>query len=870
MTSDQITSALDKIFHQDGRRIVFWNDEAREFVDFITGLSIDGVNVLLIDDWAALEVKKRIELDDPMGRYLLYSAKVAPAMEEDWYLDIRHYGHTFTADRLSILIDELGLMNHSLRSHLAQRRKFFESKERTKKLLPLILPTDMESELDRKMVAVLLKAEQADLFSFLRVLFQEMAEEDGLDMVLPTAGWSQVEKMELADFFWESVRGAFGYTEEKPTLKNLLLRLLVTDFCGTLGATPPHSLTALLLPEGGRPNASVCLSQWRDSNSTGASYDVLSEKVAKLVKIDDLLPGYSIEELDNVKTFLGVEKRLVSLLRDRVLEGQDTIKTSDVEQVALRRLDGHWASSNLPSTHETPRAAFRSAYSALLLAGEFLALRNARKDNFDQPSAEAHWQNYKSGLYRFDQIYRQFCEQADVVEAETWSVLKPLRDQIELHYGNGFVAPLAMAWGEKVQGDLLDHWKIPGIVNQQDFFETKVAPVLAGGAARRVFVIISDAFRYEAAQELVSEMNGKYRFKATLETMLGVLPSYTALGMASLLPQDTVAYKENGDVLIDGKPSSGFDNRDAILQAREGIALRAEDIMSLKKDEARERIRGKRVVYIYHNQVDAAGDSAATEGDTFRAVRGAIESLAQLTRQIIDKMNGSLVFITADHGFLFQESAPGLPEKSQLADKPESTVIAKKRYLLGKNLPRHESVWRGETKATSGAEGGMDFWIPKGTSRFHFVGGARFVHGGAMLQEVMVPLITVNEVEGKSKEKTLTKEVEVILVGQNHKITTSRHRFQFIQAEPVSDRVKPSTFKIGIYDGQTPVTEIVKETFASASDSMSERTRTVPLTLLDKTFDKRKTYHLLLIDAETGIERSRHSITIDKAFHDDF
>jgi hypothetical protein len=51
---------------------------------------------------------------------------------------------------------------------------------------------------------------------------------------------------------------------------------------------------------------------------------------------------------------------------------------------------------------------------------------------------------------------------------------------------------------------------------------------------------------------------------------------------------------------------------------------------------------------------------------------------------------------------------------------------------------------------------------------------------------------------------------------------------------------------------------------------MSERTRTVPLTLLDKTFDKRKTYHLLLIDAETGIEKSRHSITIDKAFHDDF
>ena len=64
-----------------------------------------------------------------------------------------------------------------------------------------------------------------------------------------------------------------------------------------------------------------------------------------------------------------------------------------------------------------------------------------------------------------------------------------------------------------------------------------------------------------------------------------------------------------------------------------------------------------------------------------------------------------------------------------------------------------------------------------------------------MLQEIMVPLITVNEIEGKSKQQTQTREVEVIVVGQNHKMTTSRHRFQWIQAEPVSDRVKPVTLK---------------------------------------------------------------------------
>jgi len=131
-------------------------------------------------------------------------------------------------------------------------------------------------------------------------------------------------------------------------------------------------------------------------------------------------------------------------------------------------------------------------------------------------------------------------------------------------------------------------------------------------------------------------------------------------------------------------------------------------------------------------------------------------------------------------------------------------------------------------------------------------------------------LITVNEIEGKSKSKTQTREVSVIVTGQNHKITTSLHRFQFIQAEAITDRVKPVTLRIAVYDGEVAVTGVAKETFKSTSDSMSDRTRYVPLTLQAKSFDNKKTYHLRLIDDETGIEKSRYAVTIDKAFHDDF
>src|SRR5439155_8179293 len=116
-------------------------------------------------------------------------------------------------------------------------------------------------------------------------------------------------------------------------------------------------------------------------------------------------------------------------------------------------------------------------------------------------------------------------------------------------------------------GGLLTKWQIDDDVkNQYSFYDRNVRPWLEEGENRRAFVIISDAFRYEAAQELAAELNGKYRFEATLTSQLGVLPSYTALGMASLLPHKRLGYKAGtADVLVDAR-SSVAGERDGILQ----------------------------------------------------------------------------------------------------------------------------------------------------------------------------------------------------------------------------------------------------------------------------------------------------------------
>lgn len=80
-------------------------------------------------------------------------------------------------------------------------------------------------------------------------------------------------------------------------------------------------------------------------------------------------------------------------------------------------------------------------------------------------------------------------------------------------------------------------------------------------------------FRYETAQELTQELNGKYRFEASLSSQLSVLPSYTALGMASLLPHKTLEYDVKGHILVDGKPCASSDQRNEILSSVDGMVV---------------------------------------------------------------------------------------------------------------------------------------------------------------------------------------------------------------------------------------------------------------------------------------------------------
>jgi uncharacterized protein (TIGR02687 family) len=867
----QVVYALEEKFAHNS--IVFWNDSEREFwesVDSIAG-TLSGVTLIRLDEEPALGVKIHLEQAKRQSRYLLYAPFEAPAPEVDWLLDVRLYSATFRADRASIQLAGLGLGQiQSLRDHVRKRAKFFASKDRVARLARLIDGQEDTAELDSKMLAVVTRSDQAELFSLLAALFHDMGSQDGGLDALPSA-WDDIIKFGLAAPFWTLVGQAFGYEDAEPRLRTLLLRLLVSDFAHSVAAPLPAALQHHVLPKAFHANIAVFLNQWRDSATRGSSYDRISALVGDALHLADHLTGLAAEALINSDTFLVTEKRIASELRDRVVEEADVLEASMIKALASSRQDRHWASDSLHSTPDVPRRAFHAIYDALSAAADLLELVRTHRLGFSYDSPKAMYCAYEADLFRFDQLYRHFNEHADVAHTEGWDLLKPLRDQVEASYGNGYVIPISLAWGNFVEKDLLPNWQIEGTESQYQFYARKVKPVLDRGDVRRVFVVISDAFRYEAAQELTADLNGRFRFRAELTSLLGVLPSYTALGMASLLPHASMTYGTKGEVLADGRSTVGLENRDKILETVGGVAVMADTLTGMKKEDGRAFIRDHRVVYVYHNVVDAVGDSASTEDDTFGGVRRAINELANLVRHIINSLNGSYVIVTADHGFLFQHTAPTVTEKSVLGgDKPAGTVIAKKRYILGRDLPSDDRVYRGTTEATAGADGDMEFWLPKGINRFHFTGGARYVHGGAMLQEVVVPVVTVRELEGGAAEGTQTRPVQVHILGNNLKATTNRYRVQLIQTEATSERIKPITLQVAIYDGETPISNVETITFDSASADMEGRMKSILLALKAQNYDRKKIYHLVLRNAEDGIEQQRADITIDLAFGNEF
>lgn len=287
---------------------------------------------------------------------------------------------------------------------------------------------------------------------------------------------------------------------------------------------------------------------------------------------------------------------------------------------------------------------------------------------------------YTETLYQMDTLYRKFHLTFGNSLRNSNSLLEdPLKhtaEYVEGLYQNWFLRELGQGWCRAIAEDLETMGYVSEIQRQQDFYRRFVAPLTAKKS--RVFVIISDALRYEVAAELTERLTRTTKGKAELFSMQSVFPSITKFGMAALLPGDAMSVTENMEVQVDGLPTRSTRERANVLNRKtDSVAVQYTDLLSMKQAERRQLITGKNVVYIYHNTIDAIGDKAATETKVFPACETALEELSNLLRIVTNELSGTNVFITADHGFLYTY------QPLQESDKLGKSTFEGEVYELG-------------------------------------------------------------------------------------------------------------------------------------------------------------------------------------------
>ncbi len=749
---EKVKEALKRIFAK--HRLVFWYDKDGSMQDIFNQLDIEAEKIVL--DNNEFGVKYRILRQEPDEQFLIYSPKPKPENDMNFMLDLNLSNHIFDADQPSLILTKLGL-DVSFKPIIEEHIAFFKSERRLEKLQSFEINT--KDKLLNAITAVTLDTNN-NTDDFVFAMLRDYANNSDEKL-------KQLKKYDLLAHFFNLLNEKFGFKGDN--FKEFIIELIQTHFYFKTGAKKQISLNQ---------ESVLFVSKWMDSSRNKVVFEALSKEIANELDEQSEIENMDIKNLIEADTFEAIEKKILSSIRYEIIK--EDANFDEIFDVIKKRKVLFWYER------------FKNIYSALFYTAKFFKF--LRLENFSINSIEDGFGNYTKSWYKGDFYYRKFLFFYKI--AEDGSFLKPIKESIENKYLY-FQKTLNDEWQKEI--DKIENYKINDYTDQKDFFKHFIEPNLD----KRVFVVISDALRYEAGFELYDKLNKQNRYQVSIDNMYSSLPSYTQLGIASLLPHGDLSFGDKGIVYVDGENSSGAENRDKILKkySLDSVYISADNFLSMRMDDGREFAKKYKLFYIYHNDIDAIGDNALSEESCAYAVEKAFNSLDKIIKKIFN-LNGSFIVVTADHGFLYQEKKMSENELCFL-EKFGDIKKSNRRFVIGKNLYEDKCVRKFYAKDLN-INSDDEVLIARSISRIKTQGsGNRFVHGGCSLQEIAVPVIICKKIR-----KDDVRSVEVDVIKRFSKITSNNISISLIQRESIDDKIHPRELKAAFYseDG-VPLTD---------------------------------------------------------------
>jgi uncharacterized protein (TIGR02687 family) len=774
---NKIQNSLYKIF-QD-HKVVFWYDDEEKLREQYEAIAMNDIQKIEVNS-NEFQVKHTILRGSPKTKFLLYFPKGEKPHSQNWLLDLQLAYKEFHTDQEAMFLQELGL-NYYLKEFVRSHIEFFQNKERRAKLKELIAEGDSERDLEYKLMAVVFNTDYPNLEAYIQAYANAYI--DGNTKVE-----RELERFNLSDLFWRTVRRKFDYHNDQPAIYDFLMDVFSRNF------SPTNEGRSI-------KETKILLSLWKDAISYQDAFRKLSDKLADDLQIESKLQDTALESVLQDDLFKIIDLRIIHELVHRVVD----------QEISLDKL----ASCTKTRENKYWYAEFKDFYECLLLsANMFDKVSKVVSQKISTVEEAAMF--YAKDLYLIDYYYRKCIYHYRQTGRNR--VLHPLMEKVLKVYSNDWLLALNNKLQDRVND--MDAWIQNSQKAQNRFFQNHVKSFT--NKSQRLFVVISDALRYENGWELYQDIQTEKRYEADIDYMITGLPSYTQLGMASLLPhQQLNIHPGDCTVLADEMSTVGLQGRTKVLETNSGVravAINAEDFMKMNAStEGRAFVKQYDLIYIYHNRIDKTGDDKTSEDKVFEAVDEEIAFLKELLRKIAN-VNGNNIFITADHGYIYQHETL---EESEFASVDVKGEVWKtnRRFILGRNLEAANAL-----KKFNGSQLGLtedvDVLISKGINRLRVKGaGSRFVHGGASLQEIVVPLLKVS----KKREDTTT-QVDVDIIKSTDKITTNILAVSFLQKELVTEKVQPRQLRafIKAEDGET-LSDIFNYTFNATEGSERQR-----------------------------------------------
>jgi uncharacterized protein (TIGR02687 family) len=766
---------------KEQRRIIFFFDEDKSHTEELSTIEEAGFSVVLVDN-NYFEVKYKLEFELKDQEVVLYHTIPHPAtknLKKYPLLDLLIANTELRLDPVSEFLQEYRL-NTMHQPIIKQYFNQIKTKTARKKLAKILDPQHFsDSNLKLGLIAMQLDFNSIpDRYACIAKWLYLATEPKNFKRVN-----TKLIELDLEDEFKLWIHKLTDIKASELSLekaKEIAVKIKYNVLTAFIEKTVKEdTYTKLKLEQTADINRlMVFFKEWEKDTSLKTYIDPVFDELGTSINVENIITWYGLDAQYGYYS----EKITMSIINE-LYENVDTdpLKTSDIAFQWMRD----------PDVTENVKHQFKFIYHSCEVYTTLNAYKNFRFNTLDDYIKE-----YTSELYKVDANYRKALLEYEAVknilyqfEALAQIVFSKLNDTYD-----HFLKSLNVEWQKLLEEKHFDYSNI-SLPKQYDFYKDNLSDFKF-----KVVVIISDAFRYELAKDLYDDLIVNSKNQLKLEATIASIPSYTNLGMSNLLPNSGItADQGTKDITFKiNNIATHSTNREKILKLAEpeSKTLGFSDMKKMAKEEKRAFFKDSRITYLYHDWIDAIGDKKGTEHATFEATRQANADLEWMIRNLSGEMGISYIMVTSDHGFIFNYNQLNEPNRENF---PESETVIKdhSRFVIADKFIKKVDGYTFPLKNTTNIETEYQVAIPRAINRYKKQGniGLQFVHGGASLQEVVIPVLKYY----KQSTAEIQKTVSFKRIDENTKILSGSLKLTLLQNEPVSNDLRSVEIVFGLY-----------------------------------------------------------------------